>query len=98
MNGIEKTIESVKKTKNTTIKNLDVTIYNLDDKVESTLKVPNMYQMWRGAREFYNNDSNLGKRIVVEMNGKVLKDIHGERKSSGRLWMVDKMQLGKNKN
>ena len=51
--------------------------------------------MWKGARNFYSNDANLGKRITVKFNGEIVKDIHGERKSSGRLWMVDKMQIGK---
>ena len=53
-----------------------------------------MYQMWKGARSFYEKDENLGKRITVEFGGEIIKDIHGERKSSGRLWMVDKMQIG----
>lgn len=95
MNGINKTIEAVKKTKNTSVKNLDVTFYNHENEVEQKIVVPNMYQMWKGARNFYSNDANLGKRITVEFNGEIVKDIHGERKSSGRLWMVDKMQIGK---
>ena len=40
-------------------------------------------------------DENLGKRMIVEFNGNIIKDIRGERKSSGRLWLVDKMQVGK---
>jgi hypothetical protein len=32
--------------------------------------------------------------MIVEFNGKIIKDIRGERKSSGRLWLVDKMQIG----
>lgn len=95
MNGMEKTIEAVKKTKNTTVKNLQVTFYNADNVVERVETVPNMYQMWKGARTFYEKDENLGKRITVEFGGEIIKDIHGERKSSGRLWMVDKMQIGK---
>lgn len=95
MDGMNKTIEMVKKTKNTSVKNLNVTFYNHDNEVEREIIVPNMYQMWKGARNFYSNDANLGKRITVEFNGEIVKDIHGERKSSGRLWMVDKMQIGK---
>ena len=95
MNGMNKTIEMVKKTKNTSVKNLNVTFYNHENEVEREVTVPNMYQMWKGARNFYSNDANLGKRITVEFNGEIVKDIHGERKSSGRLWMVDKMQIGK---
>lgn len=96
MSRIEKTIDAVKKTKNTSVKNLQVTYYNENDVVDHVETVPNMYQMWKGAKSFYTNDENLGKRITVEFNGEIVKDIHGERKSSGRLWMVDKMQLGKN--
>jgi hypothetical protein len=95
MDGMNKTIEIVKKTKNTSVKNLNVTFYNHENEVEREVTVPNMYQMWKGARNFYSNDANLGKRITVEFNGEIVKDIHGERKSSGRLWMVDKMQIGK---
>jgi hypothetical protein len=95
MDGMNKTIEMVKKTKNTSVKNLNVTFYNHENEVEREVTVPNMYQMWKGARNFYSNDVNLGKRITVEFNGEIVKDIHGERKSSGRLWMVDKMQIGK---
>lgn len=92
---MKKTIDAVKKTKNTSVKNLNVIFYDHDNKVEHEVVVPNMYQMWKGARNFYNNDKNLGKRITVEFNGEIIKDIHGEKKSSGRLWMVDKMQIGK---
>jgi ABC-type uncharacterized transport system ATPase component len=50
--------------------------------------------MWKGAKSYYSVDENLGKRMIVEFNGKIIKDIRGERKSSGRLWLVDKMQIG----
>lgn len=87
-------VELVKKTKNTSVKNLNVTFFDKNENVESSKNVPNMYQMWKGAKEFYSDDENLGKRMIVEFNGSIIKDIRGERKSSGRLWLVDKMQVG----
>lgn len=95
MNGIEKTVNEIKKTKNTSVKNLNVSFYNDKNEVEQTFIVPNMYQMWKGAKEFYANDENIGKRITVEFDGKIVKDIRGEKKASGKIWMVDKMQIGK---
>jgi hypothetical protein len=92
--NLETTINLIKKTKNTSVKNLTVTYFDKDEKPETTNVVPNMYQMWKGAKSYYSNDANLGKRMIVEFNGKIIKDIRGERKSSGRLWLVDKMQIG----
>lgn len=92
--SLEATIELVKKTKNTSVKNLTVTYFDKDEKPELTQVVPNMYQMWKGAKSYYSVDENIGKRMIVEFNGKIIKDIRGERKSSGRLWLVDKMQIG----
>lgn len=93
--GVSVMVNMVKKTKDTSIKNLNVTIFDKNEEIESTKVVANMYQMWKGAKEFYASDENLGKRMTVEFNGNIIKDIRGERKSSGKLWLVDKMQIGK---
>lgn len=93
--GVSVMVNMVKKTKDTSVKNLNVTFFGKNEEVENTKVVPNMYQMWKGAKEFYAIDENLGKRMIVEFNGNIIKDIRGERKSSGRLWLVDKMQVGK---
>ena len=93
--GVSTMVNMVKKTKDTSVKNLNVTFFDKNEEVENTKVVPNMYQMWKGAKEFYAIDENLGKRMIVEFNGNIIKDIRGERKSSGRLWLVDKMQVGK---
>ena len=93
--GVSSMVNMVKKTKDTSVKNLNVTFFDKNEEVENTKVVPNMYQMWKGAKEFYAIDKNLGKRMIVEFNGNIIKDIRGERKSSGRLWLVDKMQIGK---
>ena len=93
--GVSAMVNMVKKTKDTSVKNLNVTFFDKNEEVENTKVVPNMYQMWKGAKEFYAIDENLGKRMIVEFNGNIIKDIRGERKSSGRLWLVDKMQIGK---
>ena len=93
--GVSAMVNMVKKTKDTSVKNLNVTFFDKNEEVENTKVVPNMYQMWKGAKEFYAIDENLGKRMIVEFNGNIIKDIRGERKSSGRLWLVDKMQISK---
>lgn len=93
--GVSTMVNMVKKTKDTSVKNLNVIFFDKNEEVENTKVVPNMYQMWKGAKEFYAIDENLGKRMIVEFNGNIIKDIRGERKSSGRLWLVDKMQVGK---
>lgn len=92
--NLETIVNQIKKTKNTSVKNLTVTYFDKNENVESKGTVPNMYQMWKGAKSYYADDENLGKRMIVEFNGKIIKDIRGERKSSGRLWLVDKMQVG----
>ena len=92
--NLEASVNQVKKTKNTSVKNLTVTYFDKNENVEAKEIVPNMYQMWKGAKSYYSVNENLGKRMIVEFNGNIIKDIRGERKSSGRLWLVDKMQIG----
>ena len=38
---------------------------------------------------------NLKNTIKVYQGEKLLKDIHAEEKASGKIWNVDKMQIGK---
>ena len=74
-------IEQVKKTKNTSIKNLTVKVKHGDKTSESVIK--NMCQVWKFIKSHYTEPANM-------------KDIHAEKKHSGKVWMVDKMQVGKN--
>ena len=87
-------IEKVKKTKNTSIKNLTVKVYHEDKTSESVIK--NMCQVWKFIKSHYTEPSNMKDEIQVIFNGEVVKDIHAEKKHSGKVWMVDKMQVGKN--
>ena len=87
-------IEKVKKTKNTSIKNLTVKVYHGDKTSESTIK--NMCQVWKFIKSHYTEPANMKDEIKVFFNGEVMKDIHAEKKHSGKVWMVDKMQVGKN--
>lgn len=87
-------IEQVKKTKNTSIKNLTVKVHHGDQTDENVIK--NMCQVWKFIKNHYKNDTNLKDKIEVYFNGNLMKDIHAEKKHSGKVWMVDKMQIGKN--
>jgi len=86
-------IEAVKKTKNTSVKNLTVSILSENDKQTETIK--NMCQVWKFIKSHYADDKNLSHKIEVYQGEKLLKDIHAEKKASGKVWMVDKMQIGK---
>lgn len=92
--GVSKEIiENVKKTKNTSVKNLTVSISNGTNTNETIIK--NMCQVWKFIKNHYKNDSNLKDNVKVYFNGALMKDIHAEKKHSGKVWMVDKMQIGK---
>lgn len=86
-------IEQVKKTKNTSIKDLTVRVYHGENTDNTVIK--NMCQVWKFIKAHYKNDSNLKDEIQVFFNGEMVKDIHAEKKHSGKIWMVDKMQVGK---
>lgn len=86
-------IEQIKKTKNTSVKDLTVKIFHeseMDNKV-----IKNMCQVWKFIKSHYKNEKNLKDEIQVFFKGEMVKDIHAEKKHSGKIWMVDKMQIGK---
>lgn len=87
-------LNQVKKTKNTSVKNLTVTVTKTDGESERQV-IKNMCQVWKFIKTHYNEDGNMNDKITVHQNDLLLKDIHAERKASGKLWMVDKMQIGK---
>jgi hypothetical protein len=87
-------LNQIKKTKNTSVKNLTVTVLKNDGKSESQI-IKNMCQVWKFIKTHYNEDTNLMDKITVHQNDDLLKDIHAEKKASGKVWMVDKMQIGK---
>ena len=92
--GVSKAIiEQVKKTKNTSVKNLTVKVSHENDSTECTIK--NMCQVWKFIKNHYADEKNMKDNIQVIFNGSVVKDIHAEKKASGKVWMVDKMQVGK---
>lgn len=86
-------IEQVKKTKNTSVKNLTVRVHHGDQTNDQVIK--NMCQVWKFIKNHYQDESNLADQIQVIFHGDVVKDIHAEKKHSGKVWMVDKMQVGK---
>lgn len=92
----EGVIEQVKKTKNTSIKNLTVLVFKDENQIE-THTIKNMYQTWRFIEEHYNEDKNLKNTIQVYHNGNLLKEIHAEKKSSGAIWKIDRMNIGSHK-
>ncbi len=87
-------INQIKKTKNTSIKNLTVTVMKTDGSSNDQV-IRNMCQVWKFIKNHYNEDRNLTDKITVYHNDVLLKDIHAEKKASGKLWMVDRMQIGK---
>lgn len=87
-------INQVKKTKNTSIKNLTVSVLKAEGK-EDKQTIKNMCQVWRFIKTHYNDEKNLTDKITVYHNDILLKDIHAERKASGKIWMVDRLQIGK---
>ena len=93
--GVSQTIiENVKKTKNTSIKNLRVDVEGpCGNSVSQSIK--NMCQVWKFIKNHYQKEQNLKDTVKVYFNGEMLKDIHAEKKHSGKIWMVDKMQIGK---
>jgi len=92
-NDIEKIVTGVKKTKNTSVKNLTVNVIHEDG--TDTMTIKNMYQVWNFIRGHYSDDKNLADKITVYQDNMLLKEIHAEKKTSGKVWMVDKMQIGK---
>lgn len=93
--GVSQTIiENVKKTKNTSIKNLRVDVEGPEGNSVSH-PIKNMCQVWKFIKDHYHDEKNLKDTVKVYFNGEVLKDIHAEKKHSGKVWMVDKMQIGK---
>ena len=92
----EQIIERIKKTKNTSVKNLKVLVQHGEDTNERVIK--NMCQVWKFIKNHYKDETNLKDQIKVYFNGSVMKDIHAEKKHSGKIWMVDKMQIGKTTN
>ena len=93
-NVSEGIIESIKKTKNTSVKNLTVDVLNEGTIVEKVPQ-PNMHQVWNFIHAHYNDKKNIKHCIKVYQGEKLLKDIHAEEKASGKIWKVDKMQIGK---
>ena len=89
----ENIINQVKKTKNTSIKNLLVCVNH--EGAEERHVIKNMCQVWKFIKNHYNTKDNLKDKITVFHNETLLKDIHAEVKGSGRLWMVDRLQIGK---
>ena len=89
----KKIIDQVKKTKNTSVKNLTVGVHHGEQEEKQVIK--NMCQVWKFIKNHYKSESNLKDEIKVYFNGEVMKDIHAEKKHSGKVWMVDKMQVGK---
>lgn len=87
-------INQVKKTKNTSVKNLTVTILHENGSKDSQI-IKNMCQVWKFIKTHYNDDRNLTDKITVHQEDVLLKDIHAEKKASGKVWMVDRMQIGK---
>ena len=89
----ENILEKVKKTKNTSIKDLTVTVQHGEETNDTVIK--NMCQVWKFIKNHYKEDSNLKDEIKVYFKGKIMKEIHAEKKHSGKVWMVDRMQVGK---
>lgn len=87
-------INQVKKTKNTSVKNLTVTVLH-ENGTEDSQMIKNMCQVWKFIKTHYNDDCNLADKITVYQEDILLKDIHAEKKASGKVWMVDRMQIGK---
>lgn len=95
--GVSKNIiETIKKTKNTSVKNLRVDIEN-DEGSSTSIPIKNMCQVWKFCKEYFSKDGgqNLNHFIKVYHNGEIIHDLHAERKLSGKIWMLDKMQIGK---
>lgn len=90
----ESIINQVKKTKNTSVKNLTVTLLKDEGQNESQI-IKNMCQVWKFIKTHYNDEKNLTDKITVHQGDVLLKDIHAEKKASGKVWMVDRMQIGK---
>lgn len=90
----ENIMTQVKKTKNTSIKNLLVCI-NHEDGGEERHVIKNMCQVWKFIKNHYNVKENLKDKITVFHEDTLMKDIHAEVKGSGKLWMVDRLQIGK---
>lgn len=86
-------IEQVKKTKNTSVKDLTVKIFHGGETNDTVIK--NMCQVWKFIKSHYQEDKNLKDEIQVFFKGEMVKDIHAEKKHSGKVWMVDRMQIGK---
>lgn len=90
----EAIINQVKKTKNTSVKNLTVTVLKEEGQNESQT-IKNMCQVWKFIKTHYNDEKNLTDKITIYQDDVLLKDIHAEKKASGKVWMVDRMQIGK---
>ena len=92
--GVSQTIiENVKKTKNTSVKNLTVRVSSGGESSDTVIK--NMCQVWKFIKNHYKDDSHLKDNVKVFFRGELMKDIHAEKKVSGKVWMVDRMQVGK---
>lgn len=87
-------VTNVKKTKNTSVKNLLVVV-NHSDGGEDRHIIKNMCQVWKFIKGHYNVKDNLKDKITVFQEKTLLKDIHAEVKASGKVWMVDRLQVGK---
>ena len=93
-NVSEGIIENIKKTKNVSVKNLTVDVIHEDGAIEK-INQPNMHQVWNFIHAHYNDKKNLKDCIKVYQGATLLKDIHAEEKASGKIWKVDRMQIGK---
>lgn len=89
----EEIVEKVKKTKNTSIKNLRVDIDGPNGHSSETIK--NMCQVWKFCKAHYSTESSMKDFIKVYHNNEIIHDLHAEKKASGKVWMVDKLQIGK---
>lgn len=93
-NVSEGIIENIKRTKNVSVKNLTVDVIHENGSVDK-INEPNMHQVWNFIHAHYTDKKNLKNTIKVYQGEKLLKDIHAEEKASGKIWKVDKMQIGK---
>ena len=89
----EEIINQVKKTKNTSVKDLTVNVISNGNSVGHVIK--NMCQVWKFIHNYYNDENNLKDLIQVYHNGQLIHDLYAEKKLSGKIWKVDKLHVNK---
>lgn len=85
----EGVMSQVKKTKNTSVKNLRVEVFHNEEKTNHIIK--NMCQVWKFIRAHYNDETNLKDQIKVFHNDNLIHDLYAEKKLSGKIWKIDRL-------